>query len=270
MNLSGHLSENCITVNPDATDKKGILRVIAETAKNDRVLKKISADEIYSRLREREKLGSTGFGNNIAIPHCSIEGITDFVIGIVIVKGGIDFDSLDGEKVKLFVFIIAPSDKRNEHIHYLSAISSVLKNQAAVEEIIAADSPFKVRESFLRYLTRDDEKKQAKEYNLLQIITQSEDKFDDIISILMEVKDINISVIESENADKYLHHLPLFSSFWSDSRSGFQKIIIAAIEKYYTNDVLRKINHIIDTLPDKKGILVLMQSIDYSSGSLDI
>lgn len=270
MNLSEHLTENCITINPDLEDKNSLLRVIAETAKRNKILKKVTADEIYAKLLKREELGSTGFGNEIAIPHCALSGISDFVIGIVTVEKGIEFNSLDGEKVKLFVFIIAPANKRNEHIHYLSAISSVLKNPAAVKQIIACQQEKALKDTFLSYLPEAKEGKEEKELNLIQIFIQSEDKFEDIIAILMEVENINIAVIEADNAEKYLHHLPLFSSFWSETRKSYQKIVIAAIEKPFTNDVIRKINLIIDGLPDKKGILLLMQNIAYYSGSLEI
>lgn len=231
MNLSDHLLESCIAVNPEVDDKKSLLKAIAETAKKHKILKKISTDDIYSRLLKRETIGSTGFGNGIAIPHCSIDGIDDFVIGIVTVKEGIDFDSLDGKRVKLFVFIIAPAEKRNEHIHYLSEISSVLRNQTAIDEITTGKDPFSVRGSFLRHIPRTDVKEKDIEYNLLQVFCQSEDKFDEIISILMEVKNINISIIEADNVEKYLHRLPLFSSFWNEARQSYQKLIIAYIEK---------------------------------------
>ena len=270
MKLSDYLPEECVLINPQVTDKTSLLKVIAETAQKSPILSSKSSDEIIIKLSEREKLGSTGFGNKIAIPHCSLDGISDFVLGIITLKDGIDFDSLDQKKTYLFVFIIAPSDKRNMHIHYLSTISGVLRNPEAVEEILAGNNAMVVRESFLHYTSGQKVNKEKKEFNILHIFVQSEDKFEDILSILTEENETNISVLEANNADKYLHALPLFSSFWNEKKKGFQRMIIATIEKSLTNDVLRKINLLIDSLEEKTGIMVLMQNIVYLNGSIDI
>jgi len=270
MKLSDCLPEECVLINPKVNDKTFLLKVIAETARKSSVLSSKSNEEIFAKLSEREKLGSTGFGKGIAIPHCSFDGISDFVLGIITLKDGIDFDSLDGEKTHLFVFIIAPSDKRNVHIRYLSAISGVLRIPEAVEEILAGNNEMVVRESFLRYTSEQEVNKEKKDFNILHVFVQSEDKFEDVLSILTEVNETNISVLEANNADKYLHALPLFSSFWNEKKKGFQRMIIATIEKSLTNDVLRKINLLIDSLDEKTGIMVLMQNIGYWNGSIDI
>ena len=270
MKLSDYLSEECVLVNPQVTDKTSILKVIAETARKSPVLSSRSVDEIFSKLSEREKLGSTGFGNEIAIPHCSLDGISDFVVGIITLKDGIDFDSLDRKKTRLFVFIIAPSDKRKMHIRYLSSISGVLRIPEAVTEILAGNNAMVVRESFLRYTSEKQVDKAKKDFNILHIFVQSEDKFEDVLSILTEVSETNISVLEANNAGKFLHALPLFSSFWNEKKKGFHRLIIATIEKSLTNDVLRKINLLIDSLEDKTGMMVLMQNIVYLNGSIDI
>ena len=108
------------------------------------------------------------------------------------------------------------------------------------------------------------------EYNLLHIFIQDEENFLEVINFLSEAKDANISVIEANNASKYLYSLPLFSSFWSDETKGFHRLIIVTIEKTLLNDLLGKLNKLIKNLTNKQGILVFSQDIEFLNGSLDI
>lgn len=270
MKLANNLPEDCVLVDPQISDKTSLLKALAEVAQKSPVLSAINSEDIFAKLSKRENLGSTGFGNKIAIPHCSLEGISDFVMGIITSKEGVDFDSLDGKKTHLFIFIIAPADKRNMHIRYLSAISRILRIPEAVEEILSGKNATVVRENFLRFTSEQEINKEKNEFNILHIFVQSEDKFQEILGILTEVNETSISILEANNADKYLHALPLFSSFWNENKKGFQRMIIATIEKSLTNEVLRKINLLIDTLKDKTGVMVLMQNIEYLNGSIDI
>ena len=270
MNLSDYLTEESISINPEISDKSSLLRSIASLAKKNSILKNVSGDEIFEKLLNREKLGSTGFGNKIAIPHCSLEGISDFVLGIITMKDGIDFDSLDKKKTHLFFFIIAPSDKRNIHISFLSAISSLLRVPEAVNEILVGNDPGSIQQSLIRHSPEKKIITGKQDHNILHIFIQNEGKFEDILNILTEVIDVNISVLESNNARGYLYSLPLFSSFWNNEEKGFQRLIIAVMEKSRTNDTLRKINMIIDSSGEDPGILILMQNIDYINGSINI
>ena len=270
MSLSTLLKEEFILVNDKITSKEGLLKTIVKIAKKNPILSEKTEEEIYKKFVEREELGSTGFGNKIALPHITLDGISDFVVGIVTIAEGIDFDSIDKKKAHLFLFIIAPTEKRNTHIRYLSTVSSVFSDIANVNELLASKTSQILRENFLRHISIKGITKGKQEYKLLQIFIQKEDKFDDIVNILAEVDNANISVIEANDAGRYLHALPLFSSFWNDEKKGFQRLIIATIETSLANDVLRKINSIIDSLKDKSGILLLMQNIIYLNGSLDI
>ena len=80
----------------------------------------------------------------------------------------------------------------------------------------------------------------------------------------------DIAVIEANDAEKYIHSMPLFAKFWSDETKGFHRIIAMILPKSSTNDILRKLNNIIDELPEKTGILVYMQKIDYINGYLNL
>ncbi|MCD6441520.1 MAG: PTS sugar transporter subunit IIA [Candidatus Marinimicrobia bacterium] len=270
MNLYEILHEECIKVNFKPSDKISVLKEIAKLSKRNPVLDNKSEDEILQGLMDREQLGSTGFGNYIAIPHCALDGISDFVTGIITVPDGVDFESLDGKKTKLFVYIIVPKVRRNEHIRLLSKVSSVLNNLEKVNEILSGKSPSVVRESFLRHTVIEEEIRETKEYSLFYVIIQIEDKFNDVLEIFAGTDDCSVTVIEANDASKYLYSLPLFSSFWSNKDKGFNRVIIAGVKKSLSNEVLRKINMVIEDLEEKSGIMVLVHDVFYFNGSLNI
>ena len=120
MNLAEILYEDCIQAGAEVSEKVSVLRVIAQLAKKHPALQERSEDEIFQGLLQREETGSTGFGDCIAIPHCALDHVSDFVLGILTSPEGIDFDSIDGKPTKVFVFIIAPVSRRNDHIRILS------------------------------------------------------------------------------------------------------------------------------------------------------
>ena len=78
---------------------------IVQTARKCSILKNVSDEEILNGLQDRESLGSTGFGKGIAIPHCRLKSVSDFVVGIMTVPAGVDFEALDGEAVNFIIFI---------------------------------------------------------------------------------------------------------------------------------------------------------------------
>lgn len=267
MDLSDFLFEKNTKIINEKIDKDGLLNEIAKLSAVDPK----DQDMIFKKLKERESFGSTGFGNGIAIPHCALDSIDEFIVGIITAPNGIEFDSLDKKPAKVFVFIIAPEKKRNHHIRFLSAISGILKQEEAVNEMLAEKTPTAVIESFLRYSSPSaTNKKESKEFNLLHIFCQLEDKFDEIMGLITEVSECDISVLEANDAGKYINSMPLFAKFWSDESQGFQRIIITILPKTNTNDILRKINNIIDKIPERTGVMVYMQTIDYINGNLNL
>ena len=80
----------------------------------------------------------------------------------------------------------------------------------------------------------------------------------------------SVSVVEVNNASYYLRALPLFASFWNETQKGFNRMIIAIVNKSFSNDVLRRINLIIDELGNKKDVMVMVQKLFYFNGSLSL
>ena len=137
MKLTELLRPECVRTGSTVDDKAMALCEIAALAKKSNILREIPEEVILESLQERETLGTTAFGHGIAIPHCRMEGVRDFVVGLLTVPEGVEFEAEDGKKVNLLVFIIAPKKSRNTHIRLLSAISQAFQDVSVVQKMIA-------------------------------------------------------------------------------------------------------------------------------------
>jgi len=96
----------------------------------------IALEEVRRALVEREQLNSTGIGQGLALPHARIPKVQDFSVILGLHKGGIDFNSFDGEPVHLFLLIIGPTTANVRYIQILARASRFLRAKAA--DILAA------------------------------------------------------------------------------------------------------------------------------------
>ncbi|MCK5808041.1 PTS sugar transporter subunit IIA [bacterium] len=271
MSFSTDLKEACIVTHySGATDKQSILREIAKVAKKDALLDNISEETIFQSLQKREDSSSTGMEHGIAIPHCAIEGLTDFVIGIITVPTGVDFAALDGKETNIIVFILAPADKRSEHIRHLAIIARVLHSEEKRAEIISAKEAAFVRQAFL---TRHHEHTMAQtktESYLFTVIIQDADIFDDILELFTNIEGGSVSVTEAKDATDYLNALPLFHSFITEERAGYHRIILATLTEQYLNETTYELNSFIEKRSGAPGLLFFVQKLNYLNGNIDL
>ena len=100
-----------------------------------------SRDEVLADVFEREKIMSTGMQNGIALPHAKTGGTSDLAVAVGIKKEGIDFDSVDGEKSRLFILVASPKKVSGPHVQFLAAIGAVLEDNDIRQKVIDASSP---------------------------------------------------------------------------------------------------------------------------------
>jgi len=229
----------------------------------------VSEEKILAGLKEREKLGSTGFGKGIAIPHCRVESVTDFVVGLITVPERVDFDSVDGEEVRLIVFIVAPEGQSEKHIKLLSTISQTLLISGVVKEILAAKNAEIAVESFLRHTRADISTEGGTEKVMFHILIQDEDLFRQIIQVLAGIESSSVVVIDTTNTRTYLAKVPLFAGFWRDEPKGFSRLIVMIVDKKLTNETLRRIESVTGNLNERSGVMVTVQQLSYAAGSLN-
>lgn len=270
MNLISVLKSECVKANAEPRTREDVLHAIAELAKKSPSMSNLAEQDIYQGLVDREDLSTTGFGGGIAIPHCRLDSVTDFCVGIMSVPGGVDFAAMDEQPVKLFVFIIAPSSNSNIHIKILSAISQVLNVPEYVEEMLQAPSAEVLTESFLRHVRDEADPKQHDTKNLFRVQIQNEDLFHEVLKIFTGFNATTVMVSEAEPAANYIQKMPLFAGFWSDKPSDFCKVILATVDKKDTNETIRRIEQKIGSLDDRSDILLTVQELFYCAGNLNI
>ena len=270
MKLINVLRSECVQARADCATKADVLSAIAALAKKSPVLSSVSEADFLQALTNREELSTTGFGNGIAIPHCRIENVDHFVVGLLSVPHGVDFAAMDDQPVKLFVFIVAPANSSNDHIKILSAISQVLNVPENVTEMLAAPSSEVLAENFLRHVRDEADPKQHDTKNLFRIQIQDENLFQDVLQIFEGFQASTVMVTESEPASNYLQKMPLFAGFWNDKSSDFCKVILATVDKADTNETIRRIEQHAGVLSERNDILLTVQELFYCAGSLNI
>lgn len=132
MDLNNFFSEESIIIDCQSKSKKNVLELISEIASS---ISATDKDIVFEKLYEREKLGTTAFGNGIAIPHARIDDLLEAKIIILKLETAIDFNSSDGEKVDLIVSLLAPNNKNELHIQILSKIAEMLDDKVFREKI---------------------------------------------------------------------------------------------------------------------------------------
>lgn len=251
--------------------KEEALRDIARLAVQNPAVGEVTEEEIFNALLERENLISTDFGHGIAIPHCKLDGLSDFVVGTITVPQGVDFDAEDKEPVRLIIFIIAPTKDANEHIRLLSLLSHTLHEPGIVDKIVATTE----REKVINYFICGKEEcsvslSASTDRQLIHIFVQDESLFEDIIQAVSSVDATSIVVVDSQYEGDYLRRIPLFANVWSDKDHDFSKIILVILEKDLTNDVIRRVDHICGGLHTCDHVLLTVQSLFFSAGNLQL
>jgi PTS system nitrogen regulatory IIA component len=138
MKILDVLKKESITVDLKATDKKGVLEELVASVAG---IANASPDEMVRVLLDRERLGSTGIGNGIGIPHGKLKGLDRLVLGFGISRKGVDFESMDNRPTYLFFLLITPENSTGPHLKLLARISKILKSVPIREKLKNASDP---------------------------------------------------------------------------------------------------------------------------------
>jgi PTS system nitrogen regulatory IIA component len=98
----------------------------------------INAGELLKALLEREKLGSTGIGNGIAIPHGKLAGLSDIILVFARSTAGVPFEAIDGKPIHLIFLLVAPANSTGGHLKALARLSRLLKNDSFRKTLLTA------------------------------------------------------------------------------------------------------------------------------------
>ena len=122
-----------------ASSKKRVLETIAEQIHH--LDETLNDADIFNNLVSRERLGSTGIGQGIAIPHCRVEGL-DRVIGVLMtLEEPVDFDAIDNQPVDLVFALIVPKEATSEHLELLSQLAEKFNDAGFCQKLRQCDQP---------------------------------------------------------------------------------------------------------------------------------
>lgn len=122
-------SAETVIVDVNVSSQKQLFQDIATRLVEAHELTDIASRDIVSAAMERERLGSTGVGNGVALPHARIEGLDKVVAAFVRLSEPMDFDSIDGRPVDLVAFLLAPENAAGAHLRALARVSRTLRRE---------------------------------------------------------------------------------------------------------------------------------------------
>ncbi|MBU3227019.1 PTS fructose transporter subunit IIABC [Clostridium algidicarnis] len=165
MKIIDLLNKNGIELNPIIITKNEAISRLVDLMDGRGIL--LNKEEYKNEVLKREELSTTGIGDGIAIPHAKTKAVKKAGLSAMVIKDGLDYDSLDGEKAKLFFMIAAPEGEDNIHLEVLSRLSTILMDEDFRNSLIDA----KDKEEFLRLIDFKENNK----------ITEEKDKVKDKI-----------------------------------------------------------------------------------------
>jgi PTS system nitrogen regulatory IIA component len=154
MRLCEFLDFDSVRVDVGAGNKRQLLQLLGQVAGG-----RLGFDPaaIVDSIVERERIGSTGFGRGVAIPHGKVEGLTQIYGMAVRLADPIDYKAIDGAKVDLVFLLLSPPDAGAAHLKALATISRTLRSEATLEKLRGARS----RDAFAAVLMATDERDAA-------------------------------------------------------------------------------------------------------------
>jgi mannitol/fructose-specific phosphotransferase system IIA component (Ntr-type) len=141
MRFSDLVSREAIRANLTADDKEGVIREMAQSLLDAGKLAGDEFESIVKAIMKREELGSTGIGRGVAVPHTKHPSVEQLVGTVGVSAEGVDFDSLDGEKVQLLFVLISPPDRPGDHLRALESISRQLRDDMFCRFLKQAKTP---------------------------------------------------------------------------------------------------------------------------------
>lgn len=132
MTLADVIMPEAVQPSLNAKDKKQLLAALAACASR---ISGLQEREIFDALLQRERLGSTGLGQRVAIPHAKMSGLNQIVGVFARLAQPVDFDAADGEPVDIVFLLLAPEGAGADHLKALARISRLLRDRSAAQKL---------------------------------------------------------------------------------------------------------------------------------------
>src|SRR5208283_5698912 len=140
MKFSDFICREAIRANMAALDKEGAIREMVQSLVEAKRVNAAEFESIVKAILKREELGSTGIGRGVAVPHTKHPSVDRLIGTVAVSREGVDFNSLDGERVQLFFLLISPPDRPGDHLPALENISRQLRDDTFCKFLKKAQS----------------------------------------------------------------------------------------------------------------------------------
>lgn len=145
--LTGLLTWDRILYDTPISSKKRLLEELAVLLSKGSIA--LNKDTVFRTLNERERLGSTGIGGGIALPHGRLNGIDDCIAAIIRLREPLNFDSPDAQPIILAIGLLVPADASNKHLKILSSLATMFNDSEKRKSILSVEDP----STLLKFLT---------------------------------------------------------------------------------------------------------------------
>jgi PTS system fructose-specific IIA component/PTS system nitrogen regulatory IIA component len=146
MKFADFISREAIRAELQADDKEGVIREMIQALLEAGKIESSEFESIVKAILKREELGSTGIGRGVAVPHTKHPSVDRLIGTVAVSREGVDFNSLDGERVQLFFLLISPPDRPGDHLRALENISRQLRDDTFCKFLKKAKSAVEIEQ----------------------------------------------------------------------------------------------------------------------------
>ncbi|MGQ9672872.1 MAG: PTS sugar transporter subunit IIA [Candidatus Aminicenantales bacterium] len=145
MKIHGLLTEETILPELASTGRDEVLQEMVRFLKEKERIQK--DQELYEKLIQREKLGSTAIGDGIAIPHCKLKEIEEPLLMLALSRKGVHFESMDGKPTHVFFLVVSPPDNPSVNLQILAAVAHLARKASSLQKkLLQARTPGRIIE----------------------------------------------------------------------------------------------------------------------------
>lgn len=273
MELREIIDARACTVALSATAKEQCVRELAELISAG--LEGVTPDELHRALVEREEAGSTGFEDGVAMPHARLPQVSQFVFGIAVSKRGIDYDSVDGKRTRLFFVLVGPDEDPQQYLQLLAQISRTGLSRRLHEELLAAPTRQQLADAFAAHLEPAVARAAAGSSRigdrLLFVVVYEQRYFDDIVTLFLERGIRGAAVFDTKGIRGHLTSVPIFGDFLNflGEKSDMSRTIMAVVPAGEFDRLIAGIEEITGDLDSHADAAILAIDLAFSKGSLE-
>lgn len=273
MDLLSIVDRDSCAVDAAWRTKEEAIQGIATLAAQSESAAGIPAETIAAVIGKRESEGSTGFGNEVAIPHARVAGMERFLVFVAALRRGVDFDALDRKRVRLFFVILGPPEEVNTHLQILALISRMVAHTNAKAELLRAETRDALYETFLKNAGLNHAPSEAKQkMKLLFVNVYFEEFLYQILELFLEEGVEGATIIDSAGMGQYISDVPLFADFigFMREKRHKSKSILALVPENMVDSIIDGIEAITGDMETRQGAMVMSLDVGILRGNMNM